>query len=112
MLKIDRSAAYLDGRVFRGTADGRVLAYDANNGQAPVGDHDRRSQGRGIGSRFADCMERHGVRRKCRWRQQGVKGRMYALDAATGKIEWEFLKKGVTDLVVLTPSPLMFGVST
>ena len=32
-LNVNRGAALLDGRVFRGTQDGRVLAYDAKTGE-------------------------------------------------------------------------------
>lgn len=32
-LKVNRGAAYLDSRLFRGTQDGRVLAYDARTGR-------------------------------------------------------------------------------
>src|SRR6202035_5901155 len=33
VLKVNRGLAWLDGRVFRGTADGRVIAYTAKNGK-------------------------------------------------------------------------------
>src|SRR6185436_9938866 len=33
LLPANRGAAYLDGMLFRGTQDGRVLAYDFNTGQ-------------------------------------------------------------------------------
>jgi alcohol dehydrogenase (cytochrome c) len=32
-LLVNRGAAYLDGRLFRGTLDGRVLAYDFKTGK-------------------------------------------------------------------------------
>jgi alcohol dehydrogenase (cytochrome c) len=32
-LTVNRGAAYLDGRLFRGTLDGRVLAYDFKTGK-------------------------------------------------------------------------------
>src|SRR6202789_1156840 len=32
-LKVNRGVAWLDHRVFRGTADGKVIAYDAKNGK-------------------------------------------------------------------------------
>src|SRR5258707_14313001 len=32
-LKVNRGLAWLDKRVFRGTADGKVIAYDAKNGK-------------------------------------------------------------------------------
>lgn len=85
----NRGAAFLDGRVFRGTLNGRVLAYDARTGKklwdttiadpttgelidaAPLA-WDGRVY---IGTALGDI--------------KGVKGRMYALDAASGKIAWE-----------------------
>lgn len=90
IVKVNRGAAFLDGRLFRGTQDGRVLAYDFKTGKrlwettiadpligesapsAPIA-----WQGMVfIGTAGGDV--------------KGVKGRMYALDAATGKIRWEF----------------------
>src|SRR6202795_470327 len=32
VLKVNRGLAWLDGRLFRGTGDGRVIAYSAKNG--------------------------------------------------------------------------------
>jgi alcohol dehydrogenase (cytochrome c) len=32
-LKVNRGVAWLDHRVFRGTSDGKVIAYDAKNGK-------------------------------------------------------------------------------
>ena len=87
---VNRGVAYLDGRVFRGTQDGRVLAYDFKTGErlwetaiadpkmsesapaAPIAWNDLVF----IGNAGGDF--------------KGVKGRMYALDAATGRIVWEF----------------------
>lgn len=88
-LKVNRGAAYLDNRLFRGTQDGRVLAYDARSGRrlwettiadpgkgesvpaAPLAWNDRVF----VGNAGGDA--------------KGVKGRIYALDAATGRILWE-----------------------
>jgi alcohol dehydrogenase (cytochrome c) len=87
---LTRGAAVLDGRVFRGTQDGRVIAYEFATGkrlwETTIGDA---SMGEAvsaapiawngmvfIGNAGGDF--------------KGVKGRMYALDAATGKILWEF----------------------
>jgi PQQ-dependent dehydrogenase (methanol/ethanol family) len=85
-----RGVAYLDGRVFRGGSDGRVRAYDAATGKrlwatqiaspqagetipaAPIAWNGLVFIGQAGGD------------------NRGVKGRMYALDAATGKIVWEF----------------------
>jgi len=90
VLNVNRGAAYLDGKLFRGTQDGRVLAYDAKTGKrlwettiadpkkgetvpaAPIAWQGLVFVGNAGGDNY------------------GVKGRMYALDAATGKIAWEF----------------------
>jgi alcohol dehydrogenase (cytochrome c) len=87
---VNRGAAYMDGLLFRGTEDGRVLAYDFATGErrwattiadpkigetapaAPIAWHGLVF----IGNAGGD--------------NKGVKGRMYALDAKTGKIVWEF----------------------
>src|SRR5438128_1184661 len=88
-LRVNRGAAYLDGRLFRGTGEGDVIAYDAATGRkvwttkiadsakgdsvpaAPIAWNGLVFIGTAGGDRFA------------------VKGRMYALDAATGKTVWE-----------------------
>jgi alcohol dehydrogenase (cytochrome c) len=88
-LAVNRGAAYLGGRLFRGTLDGRVLAYDFKTGKrlwattiadpktgelvdaAPIA-------WKGlvfIGSALGDV--------------KGVKGRVYALAAENGRIVWE-----------------------
>jgi alcohol dehydrogenase (cytochrome c) len=85
----NRGAAYLDGRLFRGTLDGRVLAYDFKTGKqlwvATIANPSTGEQVDAapiawnglvfIGVAMGDV--------------KGVKGRMYALDAATGHIAWE-----------------------
>jgi alcohol dehydrogenase (cytochrome c) len=87
---VNRGAAYLDGMLFRGTQDGRVLAYDFKTGKrlwstAIADPHKGESVPAApiawnglvfIGNAGGDL--------------KGVKGRMYALDAKTGKIVWEF----------------------
>ena len=87
---VSRGAAYLDGRLFRGTQDGRVLAYDLTTGkriwQTSIADPKKGESAPAapiawnglvfIGNAGGDI--------------KGVKGRMYALDATTGKIVWEF----------------------
>lgn len=99
-LNVNRGVAYMDGRVFRGTEDGRVLAYDARTGKhlwttviadpakgesvpaAPIAWNGLVF----IGNAGGD--------------NKGVKGRMYALDATTGKIVWEFylVPRGPSDV--------------
>ncbi|MBN9560993.1 MAG: PQQ-binding-like beta-propeller repeat protein [Alphaproteobacteria bacterium] len=89
-LQVNRGAAFLDGRIFRGTQDGRVLAYDAASGK-PIWERAIADPKLGetvpaapiawdglvfVGNAGGDI--------------KGVKGRMYALDAKTGDIRWEF----------------------
>jgi alcohol dehydrogenase (cytochrome c) len=88
-LKVNRGAAFLDGRLFRGMQDGRVVAYDASTG-AKVWE-----------TRIADPKIGESVpAAPIAWNgmvfigqaggdNYGVKGRMYALDAVSGKVVWE-----------------------
>ena len=88
-LKVNRGIAYLDGRLFRGLQDGRVVAYDADNGYKLWE------------TRIADASKGESVpAAPIAWNgmvfigqaggdNHGVKGRMYALDAATGRQLWE-----------------------
>lgn len=90
ILQVNRGVAYLDGRVFRGTTDGRVLAYDGATGK------------RLWATTIADPSKGESVpAAPIAWNglvfignaggdNKGVKGRMYALDARTGIIIWEF----------------------
>jgi len=86
---VSRGAAYMDGMLFRGTQDGRVLAYDFKTGrrlwQTSIVDTPGETTPAApiawnglvfIGNAGGDL--------------KGVKGRMYALDAKTGRIVWEF----------------------
>ena len=90
ILPLNRGAAYLDGMLFRGTEDGRVLAYDFKTGrrlwETTIADQKKGETVPAapiawnglvfIGNAGGDA--------------KGGKGRMYALDARTGKIVWEF----------------------
>lgn len=90
MLKVNRGLAWADGRVFRGTADGRVLSYEARTGK------------RLWATTIADPAKGESVpAAPIAWNglvfvgnaggdNKGVKGRMYALDAKDGRIVWEF----------------------
>lgn len=89
-LHVNRGAAYLDGRVFRGLYDGRVVAYDAGTGrkvwETPLVDH-------AIGENIpAAPIAWNGMVfiGNAGGNSRGVRGRMYGLDAATGKVVWEF----------------------
>ena len=87
---VNRGAAYMDGQLFRGTQDGRVLAYDFKTGKrlwaTTIADAKKGETAPAapiawnglvfIGNAGGDI--------------KGIKGRMYALDAKTGKIVWEF----------------------
>jgi len=89
-LAVNRGAAYMDGLLFRGTEDGRVLAYDFKSG--------RRVWATTIGnSELGESTPAAPIA----WNgfvfignaggdNKGVKGRMYALNAKTGEIVWEF----------------------
>lgn len=83
----NRGASYLDGKLFRGTQDGRVFAYDATSGKKLWETKILRAPGESvpaapiawnglvfIGNAGGDA--------------KGVKGRIYALDAASGKVVW------------------------
>jgi len=98
-LKVNRGVAWLDHRVFRGTADGKVIAYDAKNGK------------RLWATVIADATKGESVpAAPIAWNglvfignaggdNKGVKGRMYALDDKDGHIVWEFylVPKGAGD---------------
>ncbi len=97
---VSRGPAYMDGVLYRGTQDGRVLAYDFKTGkrlwQTSIADPQKGESAPAapiawnglvfIGNAGGDI--------------KGVKGRMYALDAKTGKIVWEFylVPKGPGDV--------------
>jgi len=90
ILPTNRGAAYLDGMLFRGTQDGRVLAYDFKTGkrlwETTIGDVKKGEDVPAapiaweglvfVGNAGGDF--------------KGGKGHMYALDAKTGKIVWQF----------------------
>jgi len=90
VLKVNRGAAYLVGRVFRGMSDGHVVAYAANNGKlvwsTAIADPARGE------SVPASPIAWNGLVfiGNAGGANKGVKGRMYALDAKTGHIVWEF----------------------
>lgn len=100
VLKVNRGAAYFDGKVFRGTPDGHVLAYDARSGKElwstaiadpQLGESVPASPIAWAGLVFVGSAGGD---------NKGVKGRMYALEAQTGKIVWEFymVPKGPQDV--------------
>jgi alcohol dehydrogenase (cytochrome c) len=90
LLSANRGAAYMDGMLFRGTQDGRVLAYDFKTGkrmwETTIADIKRGETVPSapiawdglvfIGNSGGDF--------------KGGKGHMFALEPKTGKIVWEF----------------------
>jgi PQQ-dependent dehydrogenase (methanol/ethanol family) len=96
---INRGAAYLDGRLFRGTEDARVLAYDFKTGkriwESTIGDS-RRGESTPAAPIAWNGLVFIGT---AGGDNKGSKGRMYALDAKTGAIVWEFylVPKGPDD---------------
>ena len=90
LLPANRGAAYLDGMLFRGTGDGRVLAYDFKTGkriwETTIADpkHGESVPSAPIASDGLVYVGNAGGDFK------GGKGHMFALDAKTGKIVWEF----------------------
>ncbi|MGH8143186.1 MAG: pyrroloquinoline quinone-dependent dehydrogenase [Steroidobacteraceae bacterium] len=90
LLQVDRGVAVADGRVVRGTSDGRVLAFDEKTGRllwtTTIADG---AKGESVP---ASPIAWHGMIfiGNAGGDVKGVKGRMYALDAASGRILWEF----------------------
>jgi alcohol dehydrogenase (cytochrome c) len=90
LLPANRGAAYLDGMLFRGTQDGRVLAYDFKTGkriwETTIADpkHGESVPSAPIAWYGLVFVGNAGGDFK------GGKGHMFALDAKTGKIVWEF----------------------
>jgi alcohol dehydrogenase (cytochrome c) len=111
---VNRGAAYMDGLLFRGTQDGRVLAYDFKTGkrvwQTAIADPK-------IGETVpAAPIAWNGLvfAGNAGGDIKGVKGRMYALDAKTGKIVWEFylVPKAAGDRTRGPEAPSSLGPST
>ena len=97
LLPANRGAAYMDGILFRGTQDGRVLAYDFKTGKriwetaiadATLGELVPSAPIASDGLIFVGNAGGD---------YKGGKGHMYALEAKTGKIVWEFYLAPKTD---------------
>ena len=90
-LKVNRGVAWASGRLFRGTQDGRVIAYDAANGHKVWETRIADPSSAGAESVPAAPIVWQGMVLvgNAGGDSKGVKGRMYALDAATGKVRWE-----------------------
>jgi alcohol dehydrogenase (cytochrome c) len=87
-LGLNRGAAYLDGRLFRGTMDGRVLAYNIKSGER-LWATSIAEPGKGEIVDAAPIAWNGLVYVGTATGFKGMKGRVYALSAATGAIVWE-----------------------
>jgi alcohol dehydrogenase (cytochrome c) len=88
-LRVNRGVAYLDGRLFRGAAQGDATAYDAATGKKLWSTHlADRDKGESTPSAPIawNGMVFMGIAGGDTY---AVKGRVYALEAASGKILWE-----------------------
>src|SRR3984885_13755614 len=87
---VNRGAAYMGGRLFRGTQDGRVLAYDFKTGKrlwaTSIADPRKGETAPAAPIAWNGLVFAGNAGGDIK----GVKGRMYALDAKSGKIAWEF----------------------
>jgi PQQ-dependent dehydrogenase (methanol/ethanol family) len=87
---VNRGVAVLDGRVFRGTQDGRVIAYDFASGkhlwETVIADSEKGETVPAAPIAWNGMVFAGNAGGDIK----GVKGRMYSLDAVTGKINWEF----------------------
>jgi len=85
----NRGVAVLDGRVFRGTADGRLVALDAQTGKLlwknVIGDP-RLGESITAAPLAAGGLVFEGIAGG----ELGIKGRMMAFDAMTGREVWRF----------------------
>jgi alcohol dehydrogenase (cytochrome c) len=88
-LNVNRGVAVAAGRVFRGTQDARVLAYEASTGKrlwaVSIGNP---AQGETVPSALI-AWQGLVFAGNAGGDNKAVKGRMYALDAATGRVVWE-----------------------
>jgi alcohol dehydrogenase (cytochrome c) len=88
-LRVNRGVAHLDGRLFRGTGEGNVLAYDAATGKKLWSTHiadPARAESLPSAPIAWNGLVFIGTAGSDRY---GVLGRVYALDATTGKVAWE-----------------------
>ncbi len=85
----NRGVALADGRVFRGTCDGRLIALDAATGKLLWKDVIA-SPDRGEASTAAPLVWNGVVYMGISGSDLGVRGRVVALDAATGRELWRF----------------------
>ncbi|MGH8258760.1 MAG: pyrroloquinoline quinone-dependent dehydrogenase, partial [Steroidobacteraceae bacterium] len=89
-LAVNRGFAYLDGRLFRGTADAHVIALDARDGRV-IWDRALDVEGPGISIPMAPIAANGRVYvGNAGGDTVGVTGHVYALDARDGHVIWRF----------------------
>lgn len=89
-LAVNRGFAYLDGRLYRGTADAHVVALDAADGHV-LWDHPLEVQGPGISIPMAPIAANGRVYiGNAGGDTVGVTGHVFALDARDGHVIWRF----------------------
>jgi alcohol dehydrogenase (cytochrome c) len=89
-LGVHRGFAYLDGRLFRGTADAHVLALDAADGHT-LWDHKIDADAPGVSMPMAPIAANGRVYiGNAGGDQTGVTGHVYAFDAENGDLVWRF----------------------
>ncbi len=89
-LAVNRGFAYLDGRLFRGTADAHVIALDAADGRV-LWDRVLEVEGAGISIPMAPIAANGRVYvGNAGGDTVGVTGHVYALDARDGHVIWRF----------------------
>lgn len=104
-LPVNRGVAHEGGRLFRGTNAGQVVAYDANSGKRLWSTTIANPKRGELVSASPIAWNGMVFIGNAAGDVKGVKGRMYALDAASGRILWEFF------LVPKEPRDLSFGPS-
>jgi alcohol dehydrogenase (cytochrome c) len=90
-LRVNRGIAWSAGRLFRGTTDGRVICFDAASGKKLWETTITDPSAGGAESVPAAPIVWQGLVLigNAGGDSKGIKGRMYALDALTGKVRWE-----------------------
>ena len=89
-LHVNRGFAYLDGRLFRGTSDGHVLALDATSGRL-IWDRVIPAHGPGVSIPMAPIAAGGRVYvGNAGGDNAGVTGHVYAFDARDGRLLWSF----------------------
>jgi outer membrane protein assembly factor BamB len=84
-----RGLGYLNGKVFRGTTDGRVIAFDAMSGKV-LWDVQASDPKKSETFPSAPIAWQGKVFIGIAYSEAGIAGRLLALDAATGKELWRF----------------------